>query len=215
MTTLVERLRRLSAAAISDVQRNLQTTYAMDPAIRAIVPGVRLAGPAFTVLARSGSIITVHKALLEAPAGSVLVVGGETAQSPNGALFGKLMATQAVLRGIAGIVVDGPVRDCAELQEMKFPTFARGATPHVGLNRVVGETQVLVSCGGLIVNPGDYVLGDDDGVAVIPASLVEKVVAAAEDRLAKEDDFLARMHAGEHLTDMIGFSALIYGKQEG
>ncbi len=214
MSDLVERLSRLPAAAVSDIQRNLQATYAMDAAIHSLVPGAHLAGPAFTALGRAGSIITVHKALMEAPPGSVIVVaGGETFQQPNSALFGKMMATQARLRGIVGLVADGTVRDVADLREMRFPVFARGSTPHVGMNRVVGQTQVPVPCGGIIVNPGDYVVGDDDGVVVIPASLVEQIVAEAEERVRKEAGQLARMQAGEQLADMIGFRELIYGQK--
>jgi 4-hydroxy-4-methyl-2-oxoglutarate aldolase len=213
MPEITKRLLELPAAIISDTQRSMQTTYAVDPAIHNMVPGTRLAGPAFTVLARSGSIITVHKALLEAPPGCVLVVGGETGQSANGALFGKLMATQARLRGILGIVVDGPLRDVVDLREMAFPAFARGATPHVGLNRVVGQTQVPVPCGGILVNPGDYILGDDDGLAIIPAGMAESIVSMAEDKLQKEAAIIARMQAGERLTDIIGFTELIYAGQ--
>jgi 4-hydroxy-4-methyl-2-oxoglutarate aldolase len=120
------------------------------------------------------------------------------------------MATQAKLRGIAGLVADGAVRDVADLREMQYPVFARGSTPHVGMNRVVGQTQVPVPCGGIIVNPGDYVVGDDDGVVVIPPSLVEQVVAGAEERVRKEGEQVARMQAGEQLGDMIGFRELIY-----
>lgn len=213
MSTILERFAYLPAT-VSDVQRNLQTTYCMDPAIHSLILGVRVSGPAFTILARGGSIISVHKALLEAPPGSVLVVGGETSQHSNGALFGKLMAVQAKLRGILGLVVDGPVRDIADLRELRFPVFARGTTPHVGLNRVVGQTQVPVPCGGLIVNPGDYVLGDDDGVVVVQPSLADQIVSQAEERVKKEEGYLARMQAGEHLADLIGLRKLIFGEKE-
>ena len=209
MSELLERLKDLPTATVSDVQRNLQTCYVMDSAIHSIVPGLRLAGPAFTVLARAGSIISVHKALLEAPPGSVLVVGGETGQFVQFALFGKLMAMQARLRGISGLVVDGAVRDTADLRELRFPVFARGATPHVGLNRVVGQTQVPVPCGGLVVQPGDYVLGDDDGIVIIPAMLAEQVIAATEEKVRGEANLIKRMQAGEHLSDMIGFTQII------
>src|SRR5512140_2299978 len=107
MSDQTARLARLPTAAISDVLRNLQANYAMDPGIKSIVLGLHVAGPAFTILARAGSIITVHQALLEAPSGSILVVGGETFQNVNAALFGKMMATQARLRGLVGLVVDG------------------------------------------------------------------------------------------------------------
>ncbi len=210
MPDLVERLGGLSAALVSDAQRDLQTLYTMDPAIHSLVPGIKLVGRAFTVLARGGSIITVHKALLEAPPGSVLVVGGETATHTNAALFGKLMATQARLNKIVGIVADGAVRDIADLKELRFPVFARGTTPHVGLNRMVGETQVPVPCGGIIVSPGDYVLGDDDGVAILPSALAERIIVVAEQKLAKESETLSRMQAGEQLSALIGFADIIH-----
>lgn len=209
MPELIERLGQLAAALVSDAQRDLQTAYTMDPLIHSLVPGTRLVGRAFTVLARGGSIITVHKALLEAPAGSVLVVGGETGSHTSAALFGKLMATQARLNKIAGVVVDGAVRDIADLKEMRFPIFARGTTPHVGLNRVVGETQVPIPCGGLVVSPGDYVLGDDDGIAILPASLAERIITVAEQKRANESETLSRMQAGEQLSVLIGFADII------
>jgi regulator of RNase E activity RraA len=156
----------------------------------------------------------VQKALIEAPKGSVLVVGGETAFQSSGALFGKIMSMQARLRGIQGLVVDGFARDVADLRELRFPVFARGATPHVGLNRTVGETQVPIPFGGITVNPGDYVVGDDDGVVIIPVSLAEQITAAAEERIRKEEEQIARMNAGEHIADIIGFRELIYPQKK-
>jgi 4-hydroxy-4-methyl-2-oxoglutarate aldolase len=206
----LERFRHLPSAVLSDCLRGMHT---LDSSIRNMIPGLGLAGPAFTVLAEAGSIITVHKALLEAPAGAVLVVGGETARDLNGALFGRLMAIQARLRDILGLVVDGPVRDVAGLREMRFPVFARCTAPRVGVNRTVGQTQVPTPCGGIIVNPGDYVRGDDDGITVIPAALVEQVIAAAEKRLHKEAEYVQRMQDGEHISDLIGFTELIYGEK--
>jgi 4-hydroxy-4-methyl-2-oxoglutarate aldolase len=184
--------------------------YTLDASIHSSSPGLGLAGPAFTVLAEAGSIITVHKALLGATAGTVLVVGGETARGLDGALFGKLMAIQAKLRGIVGLVVDGQTRDVAGLRELEFPVFARSITPRVGVNRTVGQTQVLIPCGGFMVGPGDYVRGDDDGITVIPAALLAQVVTAVEQRLQKEAEYIERVHTGEHISDLIGFRQLIY-----
>jgi regulator of RNase E activity RraA len=143
----------------------------------------------------------------------VLVVGGETGLVPPAALFGKLMATQARYQGIAGIVVDGAVRDIADLRAMQFPVYARGTAPSVGLNRTVGRTQVPVPCGGVEVAPGDWIVGDDDGLVIIPAARIEAVVKATEERLRKEAAYLAAMERGQHLTDLIGFTPLI--RQQG
>jgi 4-hydroxy-4-methyl-2-oxoglutarate aldolase len=191
----------------------LRGMHTLDSAIHCMTPGLKLAGPAFTILAEAGSIITVHKALLEAPAGSVLVIGGETSRDPNSALLGKLMVTQALARGILGAVVDGAVRDVADLRSLRFPVFARCTTPRVGMNRRVGTIQTAIPCGGLLINPGDFILGDDDGVVVIPSSEIEEVVSLAEERLCKEDDYLASMKNGSHITDLIGFTKLIYPEE--
>jgi 4-hydroxy-4-methyl-2-oxoglutarate aldolase len=210
MPSVLERFSTLPTAALSD---GLRGQHTLDPAIQCMTPGVGLAGPAYTVLAEAGSIITVHKALLEAPAGSVIVVGGETSRILYGALMGKLMGLQAKLLGIAGMVIDGAIRDVSDLREMGFPVFARAATPRVGTNRTVGQTQVPTPCGGIIVYPGDFVRGDDDGVMVVPANRLDQAVEAAEARLAKEAEFERQMHAGAHVTDLVGLSEILRGAQ--
>lgn len=204
----------LPVATVSDVQRHAAGQRVLDPSIHSLVPGVKLVGPAFTVWTGPGSIITVHKALLEAPAGVVLVVGGEAGQDVRCALFGKLMALQARRQGIAGLLVDGAVRDIADLRELRFPVFARGTVPTVGLNRSIGQTQVPVPCGGVIVYPGDWIVGDDDGVIVIPADEVEPVVTATEERLRKEAAFMTAIERGQHIADLVGFTALIRAEEE-
>src|SRR5919199_744395 len=161
-TDLVQRLVQYPTAAISDAQRSLGV---MRPTIRSMVPGLRLVGPAHTVKCYPGSIITVHKALLEAKPGEVIVVDGEG--DDRGALFGELMTLQAQANGLAGIVVDGPVRDRQAVAALGFPVFASSVNPRVGSNRRVGDTQVPIQCGGVVVRPGDVILADDDGVAVV------------------------------------------------
>ena len=206
MSSTAKRFCRLPTASLSDCLRGSHT---LDCAIHCMTPGVGLAGPAFTVLAQAGSIITVHKALLEAPQGVVLVVGGETSLDLNGALLGRLMSVQARLRGIVGAVIDGPIRDVAQLREMAFPVFARCTTPRVGVNRTVGQTQVPTPCGGIIVHPGDFIRADDDGVMVVPEEHLEQVVDATERRVCKEVEFEEKMRAGAHITDLVGLTALI------
>ena len=156
MSNFLERFRNLPSATLSDCLRGMHT---LDAGIRAITPGLEIAGPAFTVLAEAGSIITVHKALLEAPPGAVLVVGGETAQGPDGALLGKLMTVQAQLQGIIGVVIDGPIRDVAELRQMNFPIFARYATPRVGINRTIDKPKSPRRVVGSLLTPAIIFVG--------------------------------------------------------
>jgi 4-hydroxy-4-methyl-2-oxoglutarate aldolase len=207
---VVEALKVLSAASpawISDAQGTMNT---MDPGIKPVWPGARVAGLAFTVRCLPESIITVHKALLEAPSGSVIVADGGGAHT--GALFGELMAREAGNRGIAGVIVDAAVRDTEALRALRFPVFARAVTPRVGSNRRLGATQEPVVCGGVPVHPGDIVVAAQDGVVVVPRSRLAGVVAAVQAVERKEADLRARMARGEGLAEMLGMTALIYPK---
>lgn len=202
---LVQRLGQFATATISDAQKSLGI---MRPTIKAMAPGMRLVGPAHTVKCYPGSIITVHKALLEARPGEVLVVDGEG--DDRGALFGELMTLQALRNGLAGIVVDGPIRDHNAVVESGFAVFAASLNPRVGSNRRLGETQIAVQCGGVVVLPGDLILGDDDGVAVVAPEKAASVLDAAEAIKRKEVGYREGMAAGQQLADLIGFRALLY-----
>jgi 4-hydroxy-4-methyl-2-oxoglutarate aldolase len=169
---------------------------------------MRLCGPAHTVKCYPGSIITVHKALLEARPGEVLVVDGEGDE--RGALFGELMTLQALANRLGGIVVDGPVRDRTAVIQSGFAVFASSTTPRVGSNRRVGETQIPIQCGGVVVRPGDLIVGDDDGVAVIAADQIASVLEAAEAIKRKEAGYRQGIAGGTQLADLIGFRSLIY-----
>jgi len=201
----VERLRGVSPAWISDAQG---TTNVMAPDITPVWDGAEVVGPAFTVRCYANSIITVHKALLEAPPGSVVVV--DAAGDASGALFGEMMATQARASGLAGLVTDGAVRDRDALRALRFPVFARAVTPRVGANRRVGATQDDIACGGVVVRPGDLIVGGADGVAVIPRARLADIMTAVDTVAKKEAEMRARMERGESLADILGLRPLIY-----
>jgi RraA family protein len=207
LTEAIKALEKASPAWVSDAQSTMNT---MDPGIKPVWPGARVIGPVFTVRCLPESIITVHKALLEAPKGAVIVADG--GGTHTGALFGELMATEARNRGIAGLIVDGAVRDTEALEALKFPVFARTVTPRVGSNRRLGATQEPVVCGGVPVHPGDVVLAAHDGVVVVPRARLAVVVAAAQAVEKKEADLRARMSRGEGLAEMLGMTAIIYPK---
>jgi len=198
------RLARLDSAGISDVQKGMGV---IEPNIRSVVPGAKLAGPAFTVKCYPGSIITVHKALVEAQPGDVLVVDGE-GDGRAGALIGELMALEARDRGIRGVVIDGAVRDSAGLRALEFPSFARYVTPRVGVNRRLGLTQIGVTVGGVVVHPGDYILADDDGVAVIPQADLAAVIEATEALERKEVGIAEAIGRHERVADILGLREL-------
>lgn len=203
-------LKSLPVAALSDAQGSFGV---MDPAIRAMVPGVRAVGPAYTVKCYPGSIITVHRGLYEIPPGHVLVVDGEG--DVRGALFGEIMAREAVAKQVAGVVIDGAVRDVGGIRALGLPVFARTANPRVGTNRRVGLTGVPVSCGGVVVSPGDYVVADDEGIIVVPAGEVLRTIDLARGVLKKEAAIRAAMGDGQKLLKILGFYELVYPQGEG
>lgn len=197
---MLNRFSDIPTAALSDAQSGLTT---MHPAIRNRTPGLTLMGPAFTVQCLVGSIITVHRALLEAQPGDVLVVDGLGDHSS--ALFGELMARDAAFNRLAGIVVDGAVRDVVGLQTLGFPSFSRWVTPRVGTNRRLGTVGGQISCGGVTVRPGDWLIGDDDGVVVVPQEETERIIQAGLAIEEKERQIAARIDRGERIADILSF----------
>lgn len=200
MIDLLERLREFTTANVSDV---MESTGVLNPGIMPVVPGRTMVGCAFTVRAYPGSIISVHKALTEALPGDVLVVDGE-GDTLAGALFGEIMAKECLSRGYAGIVVDGAVRDVNGLIEEGFPVFARAVTPRVGTNRRLGSTQGIISCGGVVIRPGDIIIGDDDGVAAIPRGRADEVVADLRALASKEKRLVSAIEQGTYLVETLG-----------
>lgn len=203
---LRDRLARIHTGSLSDA---LGSVGVLGASIRPITPGARLVGPAFTVKCYPGSIITVHKALMEAPAGMVLVVDDEG--DTRGALWGEVMTHQARRQGILGLVTDGPVRDTAEIAALGFPVFAGSVTPRVGTNRRVGLTQVPIACAGVVVHPGDIVVADGDGVVIIPRDQCQAVLERAEAILHRDEGFVHAIAEGKLLVDLLNFRELITG----
>jgi 4-hydroxy-4-methyl-2-oxoglutarate aldolase len=193
-TSVVGRLLGVEVSAVCDADKGLPV---LDPEIRAMVPDVRMAGPAFTVLAHDDHL-PVFSALAEAAPGEVLVI------ATNGgrlAVLGELFATEARRRGLAGVVIDGHCRDVHGLRALGLPVFACGKLPASGTTVSRAPLRAPVRCGGVDVTPGDIVFGDDDGVVIAPAAQVEAALELAELIAAKERALLAAMARGEALHD--------------
>jgi len=173
----------------------------MDPAIRPIRLGLKLAGRAHTVVCEE-DFLTVIKALRDACPGEVLVVDTHGSRR---AVAGELFATEASRKGLAGIVVDGAVRDTAKIRTLSTPVYSRTILPVAGTTRRIFETQVPVRCGGVVVNPGDVIFGDDDGIVVATEQGFADLIPAAEAIQGKEETALARMGKGESLLAMLNF----------
>lgn len=177
----VERARTYQAAILCDVAGRRGT---MNARIRALHPAMTVCGPAFTVEVRPGDNLMFHAALAVARPGDVMVVDGKA--DATCALFGELMVTQAEAARLGGFVVDAASRDTVSLAAGTFPAFSAGTNPCGPTKGLPGKLSVPVSVGGVCVNPGDLVVGDVDGVVVIPKADVDAVLAAAQEKVEAE-----------------------------
>ncbi|WP_207536619.1 RraA family protein [Sabulicella rubraurantiaca] len=178
---LAQRAAKVPVANIGDVMNRMQS---LSGTFHAYGGRKRLVGPAFTVKARSGDNLMLHRAVDMARPGDIIVCDGNGDLSV--ALMGDLMLGHAVVRGIAGVVIDGAVRDVASLAKMDLGVWARGHTPAGPWKEGPGEIGTPISCGGQVVMPGDLICCDEDGVVVVPLDEAESVIAAAEQHQAKE-----------------------------
>ncbi|CAJ0892086.1 4-hydroxy-4-methyl-2-oxoglutarate aldolase/4-carboxy-4-hydroxy-2-oxoadipate aldolase [Ralstonia sp. LMG 32965] len=155
---------------------------------------MKVAGSAVTVEVRPGDNLAIHAALAIAMPGDVIVVDGKGDMTC--ALLGEIMATQAKVSGIAGIVIDAAVRDSHELANGDYPIFSAGLNPCGPTKSVAGRVNHPISAGGAAVNPGDLVVGDADGVVVIPRADVPRIVELAQKKLDAETARIAEIHQG-------------------
>lgn len=200
--SLIDRAGALPSATLSDA---MGRSSAMSHRIRAMHEGASLVGAAVTVLCPPGDNLMIHKAFQYCTPGDVLVV--DTTGSYDHGLFGHNMALYAHRLGVKGIIIDGSVRDSAALRAMPFPTFAVGSAPRAGVKRSAGSVNIPISCGGLVVSPGDLVVGDDDGVAVVPRALAEEIIEAAEGRASMEAEQAENVAAVEQIPLEILYGA--------
>ncbi len=191
--------RKIPAAIVSDC---MDRTHVMAAAIKPVGQGMRICGQARTATCMAGDNMAPHRLIGMARPGEVIVIDGRGAE--NVAIWGGIMTTCAIQRKLGGLVIDGAVRDVAEIREKGFPAFASAivpAGPHKNYGGIIDGT---ISCGACPVRPGDLVIGDDDGVAVVPLEWVDAMLKASKDKIAAEDATLARIAKGEATADILG-----------
>ncbi|MEM9716291.1 MAG: RraA family protein [Pseudomonadota bacterium] len=168
---------------------------ALSPALRPLIEGKTISGPARTARITPGQNAAIHKAVHDCEPGEVLVVesGGNDRYGP----FGDLLAECCMMKGLAGAVLDCTFRDKKDVAALGFQVFGRGFHPEATAKIQPGETDAPICVGGVVIHPGDIIVGDDDGVVVIPHAKAASVLVSVKQVAAKEEEIRARIKAGE------------------
>ncbi len=178
----------------------------MDPGVKPLDPGMKMVGRALPVRCYPGDNLALYQGIDAARPGDVLVFdcGGYAAGH-----FGDMMAHACLAKGVAGVVIDGTCRDRNDIVELGLPVFTRGLNPAGTVKASLGKVGVPVVAGGVLVEPGDIVFGDCDGVVVVPADEAEAVFSAALAKHRKEELIAARLDAGESALEVYGFDKFV------
>jgi regulator of RNase E activity RraA len=192
-TEVVERFARLPVANVSDSMSRLTAGGAR---LRPMHAGGGLAGPALTVKTAPGDNLMVHKAIALAEPGDIIVVdaGGDL----TNAITGEMMLMQMVKRGVAGLVINGAIRDAGFIRGQTFPVFAAGVTHRGPYKNGPGEINVPIAIDGMVIEPGDLIIGDDDGLLCVPFDQTDAVFKAATAKFDAEQKQMANIEAGTH-----------------
>ena len=188
--SLIDAFRGIPASNIGDMMNRL---FCMDSGIQKL-NGASMAGCAVTVNAPEGDNVFLHRALDVAKPGDVIVVNGHGCTTR--ALMGEIMMIYAQQRGIAGFVIDGAVRDSDAFSSLTIPIYARAVTPQGPYKNGPGEINVPIACGGQVVFPGDLLVGDPDGVCVIPREAAEQVLELAQQKIQQEHRTIQNYRSG-------------------
>jgi 4-hydroxy-4-methyl-2-oxoglutarate aldolase len=204
---LIEELSHFDAATVHEASAG---RGALESSIKPVDPKSRLCGPAVTVAGRPGDNLMLHKAIYVAERGDVLVIsiGGFTEAGP----WGEIMTVAARVRGIAGLVTDGSVRDSIAIQELGFPAFCKGLSIKGTTKDSLGFINHPVVFGGVTVHPGDVILGDADGIVVVSQKDLAEVIEESKLRKEKEEKIKKELQMGKSTLELYGFDRILQAK---
>ena len=190
-----ERIAALAPYSTCNLADGMQKMYVMDSGIKPVCPTQKICGPAVTVNISLGDNLMLHKALGLVAPGDVLVINAQACTMFSAC--GGIMMLRMKKLGVAGIVVDGAVRDIEDIRAIGLPVYARGIVPQGGGKAGPGQINFPVACGGVAVLPGDIIVADDNGVVCVPQDDIEAVVEGVKAKLAKEKKSCAEIEAGQ------------------
>ena len=202
-----EELLKIPTGNVADNNNTMPRQGVMDSAIKPIDSKSRMLGRAVTVRCQPGDNLALHQAIYAANPGDVLVC--DLRGYDQAGHFGDIMALACKVRGLAGVILDGSCRDSEDIRELGLPVFCRGFNPSGTVKASLGQINVPVTCGGIEVRPGDLILGDCDGVVVVPQAQEDEVFAKAEAKFEKETHIVEQLLAGKTTLEIYGFDRLI------